>query len=243
MGKKFMLVGIVALLFSLSGSFVLAQNSISSNTNYKDFESFVKKDIGVDIHVYEKADIPQQNKKQVASSFLKDKLAKYDISGGNISSISNDAIPENIQVISFNNENDAAKYIVEYIENDQTVGLSNSAAMTAMVLTSYTRNYKVLVERPTPLNRIDINTRGTYSTSSSGYSYFTTVQSPWFTFSGVTVGMEVVTNSTWKTLVNGGLSAQIGGSYTKKQYILINGFIQLYSTTKNTTKTITPTGS
>jgi hypothetical protein len=142
-----------------------------------------------------------------------------------------------MQVLSFNNEDDAAKFIAynEIIPANKQLAYSTS-------LYTYTRNYKVYVEGF--LTRwIDINTRGTYSTNDYGYSTFSYVQKPWFTFNGVTAGAEVVTNSAWSSLLNGGFKAQIGGSYTKKYYLFINGFIQLYSETKNTTKTITPTGN
>lgn len=241
--KKVLITILVALLFCFSGSFILAQSYDSSNSRFTEFEKFVKNDIGVDVKVYEKDEILNLSNKLGEKSSLKEKLAKYNIKGGSVSIINKDVIPNDIQVVSFNSEDDAAKYIANYVENKQSIDLVGSDPLMALAVTSYTRNYKVLVERPTPLNRIDINTRGTYSTDIYGYSYFSSVLTPWITFSGVTTGMEVVTNSTWKSLLNGGLSAQIGGSYTKKQYLLINGVIQLYSTTRNTTKTITPTGS
>jgi hypothetical protein len=240
--KKIILSCLVLLLFFSAGSFILAKSDNSSPSKFSDFENFVKNDIGIDVKVYEKNEINPKSEKTVIKSLLKEKLAKYNIKDGVVLSIKKDEIPNNMQVLSFNNEDDAAKYIANDTQGNQPVNQAGAEGLKALAVTSYTRNYSVYVEGF--LTRwIDINTRGTYSTNNYGYSVFSSVQKPWFTYNGVTFGAEVVTNSTWKSLLNGGLSAQIGGSYTKKYYLMINGLIQLYSVTKTTTKTITPTGS
>lgn len=228
---------LVILFFCLSGSLILAQSNESNPSRFSEFEKFVKKDIGVYVKVYEKDEISQKGEKQLNRYLLNEKLVKYNVKDGVVTSIKKEQIPDNMQILSFNNEDDAAKYIAynEIVPINEQIAYSTS-------LYTYTRNYKVYVEGF--LTRwIDINTIGTFSTNDYGYSTFSYVQKPWFTFNGLTTGTEMVTNSTWKSILNGGLKAQIGGSYTKKQYLLINGILQLYSVTKNTTKTITPTGN